>query len=123
MEALFIRILNMSLTAGYCIVAVILLRFMLKRQAKILSYLLWSVVLFRLLCPFSLTSSYSLLRMDTGVISREISTGERETVGQGKKAMFDEDAGVTEEERTETGSLTDAGERALAEGWRRTVFL
>ncbi len=122
MEALFIRILNMSLTAGYCIVAVILLRFMLKRQAKILSYLLWSVVLFRLLCPFSLTSSYSLLRMDTGVISREILAGERENMGQGKKVMFDENAGITEEERKETVSLTDAGERAPAEGWRRMVF-
>ena len=46
MTAVFVKILNMSLTAGYCIVAVIVLRFLLRRQAKILSYLLWSVVLF-----------------------------------------------------------------------------
>ncbi len=98
MEALFIRILNMSLTAGYCIVAVILLRFMLKRQAKILSYLLWSVVLFRLLCPFSFTSSYSLLRMDTGVILREISAGEwilNLMGGKGETVAFDSDSRAT----------------------------
>lgn len=71
MNQIFITILNMSLTAGYCIVAVILLRFFLKRQSKLLSYLLWSVVLFRLLCPFSLSSQYSLLRMDTNVFSQE----------------------------------------------------
>lgn len=71
LSQIFIKILNMSLMASYCIVAVIVLRFFLKRQSKLLSYLLWSVVLFRLLCPFSLSSSYSLLRMDTDIISRE----------------------------------------------------
>lgn len=68
MERIFISILNMSLTASYCIAVVILLRFLLKKQPKILSYLLWSVVLFRLLCPFSPSSSYSLMRMDTNLI-------------------------------------------------------
>lgn len=68
MDQLFLTILNMSLTASYCIVVVILLRFLLKKQPKILFYLLWSVVLFRLLCPFSLSSSYSLMRMDTNLI-------------------------------------------------------
>lgn len=69
--AIFTTILNMSLTASYCVVAVVLLRFLLKRQPKILSYLLWSVVLFRMLCPFSFTSSFSLLRMDIDMISQE----------------------------------------------------
>lgn len=70
MTIIFASVLNMSLTASYCIAAVILLRFLLKKQPKILSYLLWSVVLFRLLCPVSLASSFSLLRMDTNVISQ-----------------------------------------------------
>lgn len=68
MEQIFLIILNMSLTASYCIAVVILLRFLLKKQPKIFSYLLWSVVLFRLLCPFSLSSSYSLMRIDTNLI-------------------------------------------------------
>lgn len=71
MTTIFITILNMSLTAGYCTLAVILLRFFLKKQPKILSYLLWSVVFFRLLCPVTLSSSFSLLRMNTHMISQE----------------------------------------------------
>ncbi len=78
---IFITILNMSLTAGYCTLAVILLRFFLKKQPKILSYLLWSVVLFRLLCPVTFSSSLSLLRMDTNVISQENFAGLRSSVG------------------------------------------
>lgn len=78
-SVIFMKICNMSLTATYCIVAVILLRLLLKRQPKIFSYLLWSVVLFRLLCPVSISGSYSLLRMDTDLISQEKLTGYRES--------------------------------------------
>lgn len=67
----FIMVLNMGIIASYCIVAVILIRFLLRRQPKIFSYLLWSVVLFRLLCPVSVSSPYSLLRIDTNLFSRE----------------------------------------------------
>ncbi|MDE7340319.1 MAG: M56 family metallopeptidase [Lachnospiraceae bacterium] len=72
MSQIFLTVLNMSLTAGYCIAAVIVLRFFLKKQPKIFSYLLWSVVLFRLLCPFSISSSYSLLRVNTDLLSNDI---------------------------------------------------
>lgn len=72
MNRIFLTVLNMSLTAGYCILAVILLRFFLKKQPKIFSYLLWSVVLFRLLCPFSFSSSYSLLQVNTDIFSSDI---------------------------------------------------
>lgn len=70
MTAIFATILNMSLTASYCIAAVVLLRFFLKKQPKLLSYLLWSVVLFRLLFPVSFSSSFSLLPMGTDLIPR-----------------------------------------------------
>lgn len=95
MTEAFIKILNMSLTAGYCIIAVIALRFLMRRQPRILSYLLWGVVLFRLLCPFSIASSYSLLRMDTAVVSREGFSAAGKTNGtvwQGKGYLFDETA-------------------------------
>ena len=71
MFRIFITILNMSPAASYCIAVVIVLRFFLRRQPKIFSYLLWSVVFFRLLCPFSLSSSYSLIRVNTDIISQE----------------------------------------------------
>jgi hypothetical protein len=57
---LFIRVLNMSITASYIIAAVLLIRFALRKAPKIFSYLLWSVVGFRLVCPVSFSSMLSL---------------------------------------------------------------
>ncbi len=58
---IFSQILNMSMTAGVIICAVLIIRILLRRAPKIFSYLLWSVVLFRLLCPVTLSSSLSAL--------------------------------------------------------------
>lgn len=54
------RLLNMSLTAGVVIVFVLLLRLLLKKAPKVISYALWGIVLFRLLCPVSVESRFSL---------------------------------------------------------------
>ena len=54
------KLLNMSLTASITIVCVLLLRLLLKKTPKVISYALWAVVLFRLLCPVSIESSMSL---------------------------------------------------------------
>lgn len=54
------RLLNMSLTASVAIMAVLLLRLLLKKLPKVLSYALWGIVLFRLLCPVALSSGVSL---------------------------------------------------------------
>ncbi len=61
MSKLFLSLLNMSLTASYVMVAVILIRQLLKKLPKSLSYGLWSVVAFRLICPVSFESTFSLL--------------------------------------------------------------
>ncbi|MCD8097904.1 MAG: M56 family metallopeptidase, partial [Lachnospiraceae bacterium] len=60
-ERLFIGVLNMSLTASVIILAVCVIRFFWRRAPRIFSYILWAVVLFRLLCPFSFSSAFSLL--------------------------------------------------------------
>ena len=57
----FPAVLNMSAAAIPIICAVLLARLILKRAPKIFSYVLWAVVLFRLLCPVSLSASFSLL--------------------------------------------------------------
>lgn len=57
------KLLNMSLTAGVAILFVLLLRLPLKRAPKVISYALWAVVLFRLLCPVSVTSDFSLFNL------------------------------------------------------------
>lgn len=63
MTNLFVSILNMSITASYVAVAVILARVLLRRAPRIFSYLLWSAVVIRLVIPVSFTSSFSILRL------------------------------------------------------------
>ena len=58
---LFPGILNMSLAASVIIGAVLLARLLLRRAPKGFSYVLWWVVLFRLLCPISISAGISLL--------------------------------------------------------------
>lgn len=62
MQAVFAKILNMSLTGSIVIAVVLLARLFLKRVPKIYSYALWAVVLFRLLCPLSITAGLSVLK-------------------------------------------------------------
>ena len=54
-------IVNMTLTASVVIVPVLLARLVLQRAPRVCSYALWLVVLFRLLCPVSLTADISLM--------------------------------------------------------------
>ncbi|MEK3835374.1 M56 family metallopeptidase [Paenibacillus sp. FSL R7-0128] len=63
MTDLWISILNMSITASYVAVAVMLARVLLRRAPKIFSYMLWSAVMIRLILPVSFTSSFSILRL------------------------------------------------------------
>lgn len=58
-----ISIINMSITGSYVILAILAARMLLRRTPKIFSYLLWSVAGFRLLCPFSFSSEFSLQRI------------------------------------------------------------
>lgn len=61
MSGLFLTVLNMSLTASYVILIVMLVRLLLKRAPKFISYALWSVVAIRLVLPFSFESVFSFL--------------------------------------------------------------
>ena len=55
MTELFTKVLDMSLTGAIVTCCVILVRLALRRAPKIWSYVLWSVVLFRLLCPVAIS--------------------------------------------------------------------
>ncbi|MGN0401708.1 MAG: M56 family metallopeptidase [Acetatifactor sp.] len=62
-DRVFLQILNMSITAGIIILVVLLVRVLLKKAPKIFSYALWGIVLFRLLCPISFSSSVSVFNL------------------------------------------------------------
>ena len=61
MTALFLKLVNMSVAAGWTVVAVLLLRLLFKKAPKWLTVLLWGMVAVRLLCPVSLESVWSLI--------------------------------------------------------------
>ncbi|MGF7143264.1 beta-lactamase regulating signal transducer with metallopeptidase domain [Anaerotaenia torta] len=60
-QELFTTVLNMSITASYVAAGIILVRILLKKAPKIFSYAIWAVLLFRLICPFSFSTSFSFL--------------------------------------------------------------
>ena len=61
MGDLFLKILNMSIAASWLILAVVLLRFVLKKAPKWIVVLLWGIVALRLVVPFSFESALSLI--------------------------------------------------------------
>lgn len=63
MYEVFTKLLNMSLTASILVLFVILVRFVLKKAPKKYICILWALVAFRLLCPFSISSAFSAYNM------------------------------------------------------------
>lgn len=61
MESVFLKIFNMSITACWLVLAVVLLRFLLKKAPKWLTLVLWCFVGLRLICPWSFESIFSLI--------------------------------------------------------------
>ncbi|MDF2800857.1 MAG: hypothetical protein K0S61_760 [Anaerocolumna sp.] len=72
MDAIFLQVLNMSLTASYVIIIVIIVRLCLKKVSKIYSLALWSAVLFRLICPLSFEGVFSLVTINANAIPQNI---------------------------------------------------
>jgi len=72
MDALFLSVLNMSLTGAFIIAAICLARLLLKKAPKIISYALWAVAGFRLIFPFSIESMFSLIPFKAQTIPVDI---------------------------------------------------
>lgn len=61
MEAVFLKILNMSITASWLVIAVIVMRLLLKKVPKWIMVFMWGLTGIRLVCPFYLVSVFSLI--------------------------------------------------------------
>ncbi len=61
MEAVFLRLINMSITAGWLVLAIMVLRLLLKKASKAMVVALWALVGIRLICPYSFESVLSLV--------------------------------------------------------------
>lgn len=71
-EQFMITLLNMSFAASVMIVIVLPIRLLIRRLPKWYSYALWGLVLFRLLCPFSFSSAFSLFPANHRPIADQI---------------------------------------------------
>lgn len=72
---LFLTLLNRSITAGWLVLAVLVLRLLFRRAPKAFFAALWVLVGIRLLCPFSFESRFSLLRTAEPVPQELFSSG------------------------------------------------
>ena len=70
LQEIFSRVLHMSLTGSYIILFVLLMRLALRKAPKVFSYVLWAAVLFRLLCPVSVSSVLSVLNFTPTVAAQ-----------------------------------------------------
>ena len=61
MSEFFLKIVNMSISASWLVLAVLLLRLVLKKAPKWVSVLLWGFVAVRMVCPYSIESILSLI--------------------------------------------------------------
>lgn len=61
MELSFVKVLNTSISAGWLILVVLVLRLLLKKTPKWVHCLLWAMVAVRLICPVSIESMFSLI--------------------------------------------------------------
>lgn len=82
MTDLFIKLLNMSISASWLVLAVLILRLLLKKAPKWLNPVLWGIVGLRLLCLFSIESALSLIP-SAETISPEIMLDATPTIDSG----------------------------------------
>ena len=82
MSEIFLKIINMSISASYIVLAVLLLRLLLKKAPKWITVVLWGIVAVRLACPFSIESVLSLIP-SSEVVSPNIMTDKTPTINTG----------------------------------------
>lgn len=96
LNQLFIQILNMGITSAYCIAAVLAVRLLLWKAPRKYLYVLWLVVAFRLVCPVSVSTEFSLFNLDRFSQSAPAS-------GNGSMEYIPEQFGQMEEPEVHTG--------------------
>ena len=105
MYDVFTGVLEMSIIASVSIIILLLLRPVLKKFPRIFAYLLWGIVLLRLLCPVSFQSPISILKLSNApFVTVLFSAPEAETVNEEtfEYVILDEVVNLPEEKMTQT---------------------
>lgn len=86
METVFLKLVNMSITAGWLALAVMAVRLLFRRMPRWITCLLWGLVALRLICPFTLESALSLIP-STQPLPQEILYTARPEIHSGLAAL------------------------------------
>lgn len=87
MDAFFVKLFNMSVAAGWMILAVLLLRLLLKKAPHWIHCLLWGFVAVRLICPVSFQSVLSLIPSTETIHLESVRYGEQPQIRSGVPAV------------------------------------
>lgn len=114
MEALFLKLVNMSITASWLVLAVIAVRLIFKKAPKWILCLLWGLVAFRLICPFSIESSLSLIPYAEPLSQKTAYSSE--TVKQARGEILDAEGNVIVERKpVANGEILDSDGNVIVE--------
>ena len=83
MSSAFLQLLNMSITAGWIVLAVLILRLCLKKAPRWITCLLWGLVALRLILPFNIESPFSLIPSAETVVSTDFGDTSSPVVNSG----------------------------------------
>lgn len=86
LKTTFLKLMNMSISASWLVLAVFVLRFALRKAPKWFDVLLWGFVAVRLICPFSIESALSLIP-STETIPMNIEMAARPAIDSGIDAV------------------------------------
>ncbi len=115
MNELFLKIVNMSITASWLVLAVIAVRLVFRKTPKWILCFFWGLVAVRLICPFSVESSLSLIP-DTEQLSQNVSYIE-ETGKQARGDIPDSEGNVIPErhQTVHRGEILDSDGNVIVE--------
>lgn len=82
MTGIFLKLLNMSIAAGWLVIAIALMRPFLKKTPRWVSCLLWGIVGLRLVVPFFVESTFSLIP-SAEVVPQDIATTQTPAIHSG----------------------------------------
>ena len=78
MTEVFLKLLNMSIAAGWIVLAAVLLRAVMRRSPKWVRCLIWAVVALRLVLPFSIQSPLSIIPSAETVVVKPVESAAAE---------------------------------------------
>ena len=107
MTELFLKLVNMSISAGWLVLAILIARLLLKKAPKWVNVLLWGIVAVRLVCPFTLESVLSL-------IPKAVASGE--LVSQWQKEYVG-DITIIHDISSDYAAAVAAGREPIADGF------